>query len=120
MVRSHVSMLLWVLFSDRNSRDEFCYYACTIHTLSSRRYVIVLFSLFHLNALVLVATPTAIDAGVLLLFYGMYYGVLCRDIAEICSDRMASRIGYYRYYSLTGVIWAVGREVGNYVPWGAV
>ena len=59
-------------------------------------YVIVLFSLFHLNALVLVATPTAIDAGVLLLFYGMYYGVLCRDIAEICSDRMASRIGYYR------------------------
>jgi len=58
-------------------------------------YIIVLFSLFHLNALILVSTPTAIDAGVLLLFYGMYYGVLCRDIAEICSDRMASKIGYY-------------------------
>ena len=77
----------------------FCTLLFLVLTLSYSHhfsYVIVLFSLFHLNALVLVSTPTAIDAGVLLLFYGMYYGVLCRDIAEICSDRMASKIGYYR------------------------
>jgi RING finger protein 121 len=30
-----------------------------------------------------------------MMFYGVYYGVLGRDIAEICSDAMASKIGYY-------------------------
>ena len=27
------------------------------------------------------------------MMYGTYYGVLGRDIAEICSDSMASKIG---------------------------
>lgn len=27
------------------------------------------------------------------MFYGVYYGVLGRDIAEICTETMASRIG---------------------------
>jgi len=29
----------------------------------------------------------------MLLFYGLYYGVLGRDFAEICADSMASHIG---------------------------
>jgi RING finger protein 121 len=33
------------------------------------------------------------DFGLLFLFYGLYYGVLGRDIAEICADKMASHIG---------------------------
>lgn len=33
------------------------------------------------------------DVGVVLLFYGLYYGVMGRDFAEICSDYMASTIG---------------------------
>ena len=33
------------------------------------------------------------------MFYGIYYGVLGRDIAEICSDSMASKIGViYQIY----------------------
>ena len=31
--------------------------------------------------------------GILLLFYGLYYGVLGRDFAHICTDRMACKIG---------------------------
>ena len=27
------------------------------------------------------------------MFYGIYYGVLARDMAESCTDRMASKIG---------------------------
>jgi len=27
------------------------------------------------------------------MFYGIYYGVLGRDMAESCTDRMASKIG---------------------------
>lgn len=33
------------------------------------------------------------DCGVLIIFYGLYYGVLGQDCAEICSDKMASHIG---------------------------
>ena len=33
------------------------------------------------------------DCGVLLLFYGLYYGVLGRDLAEIAADSMAANVG---------------------------
>ena len=35
------------------------------------------------------------DVGILLLFYALYYGVMARDLAEICAEKMASGIGYY-------------------------
>lgn len=35
----------------------------------------------------------SMDVGVVMLFYGLYYGVMGRDFAEICSDYMASTIG---------------------------
>ena len=35
------------------------------------------------------------DVGILLLFYAVYYGVMARDLAEICAEKMASGIGYY-------------------------
>lgn len=35
----------------------------------------------------------ALDVSVIVMFYGVYYGVLGRDIAEICSDLMAAKIG---------------------------
>mmetsp|Transcript_1668 Transcript_1668/g.2178 ORF Transcript_1668/g.2178 Transcript_1668/m.2178 type:complete len:328 (-) Transcript_1668:31-1014(-) len=33
-------------------------------------------------------------AGMLFIFYGLYYGVLGRDCAEMCTDRVASKIGF--------------------------
>lgn len=33
--------------------------------------------------------------GLLFMFYGLYFGVLDRDFAEICAKRMASSIGYF-------------------------
>eukprot|EP00475_Leptophrys_vorax_P000257 TRINITY_DN10152_c0_g1_i1.p1 TRINITY_DN10152_c0_g1~~TRINITY_DN10152_c0_g1_i1.p1 ORF type:complete len:353 (+),score=85.27 TRINITY_DN10152_c0_g1_i1:161-1219(+) len=35
------------------------------------------------------------DTGVLLLFYGLYFGVLLRDCAELASDKLASHMGFY-------------------------
>ena len=35
------------------------------------------------------------DIGLLFLYYGLYIGVLGRDISEICSEKMAALIGYY-------------------------
>ena len=55
---------------------------------------------FGLNV-VFDAKPHAwMDVGLLFLFYGLYYGVLGRDIAEICADKMASHIGVSLIYLL--------------------
>ncbi|PKC16948.1 hypothetical protein RhiirA5_346964, partial [Rhizophagus irregularis] len=35
------------------------------------------------------------ELGAILLSYGLYFGVLGRDFVEICTDRMASTLGYY-------------------------
>eukprot|EP00286_Rhodomonas_abbreviata_P003777 CAMPEP_0181345824 /NCGR_PEP_ID=MMETSP1101-20121128/32972_1 /TAXON_ID=46948 /ORGANISM="Rhodomonas abbreviata, Strain Caron Lab Isolate" /LENGTH=153 /DNA_ID=CAMNT_0023457839 /DNA_START=38 /DNA_END=499 /DNA_ORIENTATION=+ len=32
--------------------------------------------------------------GVMLLFFGLYFGILSRDCSEMCTDRMASSMGY--------------------------
>lgn len=37
------------------------------------------------------------DFGVSLLFYGLYYGVLGRDFAEMCADFMASTVGVKKH-----------------------
>ena len=34
---------------------------------------------------------TAMEFGVTVLFYGLYFGVLGRDFAEICADKIASK-----------------------------
>ncbi|KAI9175310.1 hypothetical protein H9P43_006671 [Blastocladiella emersonii ATCC 22665] len=39
--------------------------------------------------------PDVFGFSMLLLFYGLYFGVLSRDLVEVLSDHMASGIGYY-------------------------
>merc|ERR1719318_339630 len=36
------------------------------------------------------------DLGLLCMFYALYYGVMARDFAEICTEKMAANIGYYK------------------------
>lgn len=38
---------------------------------------------------------TPLDIGFLLLFYGIYYGVLTRDFTDFLVDILAANIGYY-------------------------
>ena len=33
------------------------------------------------------------DVGLLMMFYALYYGVMARDVAEICTEKMVSGIG---------------------------
>lgn len=33
------------------------------------------------------------DVALLFVFYGLYYGVLGRDLSELCTDKMACHIG---------------------------
>ncbi|MGH0186907.1 UNVERIFIED_CONTAM: hypothetical protein FKN15_022828 [Acipenser sinensis] len=58
-------------------------------------YSAIMFTLFGVNLIFRIKPEDAMDFGVSLLFYGLYYGVLGRDFAEMCADFMASTIGYY-------------------------
>ncbi|XP_049791887.1 RING finger protein 121 [Schistocerca nitens] len=59
-------------------------------------YAIMMATFFGLNMVFEVKPHVWMDVGLIFVFYGLYYGVLGRDIAEICADKMASHIGYYR------------------------
>ena len=50
-------------------------------------------TLFGVSMMFTVHPDTAAEIGLLVLFYGLYFGVLGRDFAEICADKMASKLG---------------------------
>lgn len=58
------------------------------YNLRNERYNVIDYSVLNR-----IKTEDSMDFGVVLLFYGLYYGVMGRDFAEICSDYMASTIG---------------------------
>lgn len=42
------------------------------------------------------------DIGLMFVYYGLYFGVLGRDISEICADKMAANIGVSKHKSICG------------------
>ncbi|KAM7168695.1 LOW QUALITY PROTEIN: RING finger protein 175 [Macrochelys suwanniensis] len=58
-------------------------------------YLAIMFTMFGLNLFFRIKTEDSMDFGVILLFYGLYYGVMGKDFADICSDYIASTIGFY-------------------------
>lgn len=64
-------------------------------------YLFIIFTLMGMNIIFGAKAHTWMDLGVLLLFYGLYYGVLGRDFAEICADSMAAHIGVSFLLSLS-------------------
>lgn len=58
-------------------------------------YTVLLLTFFGINILLNISPQTALDLGFVMLFYGIYYGVLCRDFTDFLVDRLAAQIGYY-------------------------
>jgi RING finger protein 121 len=56
-------------------------------------YVVGMLTIFGVNLIFNSKPQPWMDFALLLGFYGLYYGVLARDIAEICSDKMAAHVG---------------------------
>lgn len=46
-----------------------------------------------INLLFSALPQTWMDVSLLFIFYGLYYGVLGRDLSELCADKMACHIG---------------------------
>ena len=53
----------------------------------------IMLTMLGVNILFLIKPQTSMDFGLLVMFYGLYFGVVSRDIAEVCSDTMAAHIG---------------------------
>ena len=53
----------------------------------------IMLTMVGVNILFLIKPQTSMDFGLLVMFYGLYFGVVSRDIAEVCSDTMAAHIG---------------------------
>ena len=71
-----------------------------IHKIS---YIIGIFGIFTMTATFLglnlifgVKPSTWMDLGLMCMFYALYYGVVSIDFAEICTEKMAANIGYYK------------------------
>ncbi|XP_042902567.1 E3 ubiquitin ligase Rnf121 [Parasteatoda tepidariorum] len=58
-------------------------------------YIVVFLTLLGVNLLFNTLPQVWMDCGLICIFYGLYYGVLGRDISEIITDKMAASIGYY-------------------------
>lgn len=56
-------------------------------------YIIMMLTFVGFN-FVFNQPPTVwMDVGFMFVYYGLYFGVLGRDVSEICADKMASNIG---------------------------
>ncbi|ETO14697.1 putative RING finger protein [Reticulomyxa filosa] len=52
--------------------------------------------LFPVQGVPLVITEqSAVELGLMLLFYGLYYGVLSRDTAQLCTKEIANTLGFF-------------------------
>lgn len=56
-------------------------------------YIVMMATFFGLNQVFSSKPDAWMDVATIFMFYGLYYGVLGRDISEICADKMASHIG---------------------------
>ncbi|XP_067039835.1 E3 ubiquitin ligase RNF121-like isoform X1 [Acropora muricata] len=64
------------------------------YALGIAGYMVVCLTLLGVNLMFRIRPDTAMEIGVTILFYGLYFGVLGRDFAEICADKIASKLGY--------------------------
>lgn len=70
--------------------SQMLHYSCALGVAG---YLVVMLTLLGVNLMFRAKPQTWMDLGLLLLFYGLYYGLLGRDISEIITDRMACTIG---------------------------
>jgi hypothetical protein len=63
-------------------------------------YFIIMLTLLGVNLMFLIKPETSMEYGIIIMFYGLYFGVLGRDFAEICSEKIASKIGVSLFSSV--------------------
>ncbi|CAH8515849.1 unnamed protein product [Heterobilharzia americana] len=72
----------------------FLFIHTTSYVLGIGGYILMMLTFFQVNLLFFLPTKIAMDFALLVLFYGLYYGVIARDFAEVCTNKMAAQISY--------------------------
>ena len=72
------------------------FYACyrTCYGTAFAGYLLLMAEFLGFSLLLPDALTPLAPTGFLLLFYGLYYGVLSRDLCQVCSQALAVNIGY--------------------------
>lgn len=65
-------------------------------TIGTVGYVSFLLTMLGINLMFMISPETAFDFSFLCLFYGFYFGVVIRDISDMCSTSIAKKVGYYK------------------------
>jgi RING finger protein 121 len=63
-------------------------------------YFTMMATFMGFNLLFNIKPSTWMDAGLICMFYALYYGVMARDFAEICTEKMAANIGKLRKFHI--------------------
>lgn len=58
-------------------------------------YIVMMMTFCGINLIFSTTPQTWMDVALLFIFYGLYYGVLGRDLSELSTDKMSCHIGYY-------------------------
>ena len=58
-------------------------------------YIMIMVTFFAVPQAMGVGVETTMGGGMTILFYGLYFGVLGRDLSGLCTEYVASKIGYY-------------------------
>lgn len=56
-------------------------------------YFVMIAAFFGFSVMFNVSPDVWMDYGLIIMYYGLYFGVLGQDIAEICSSVMAVHLG---------------------------
>lgn len=62
-------------------------------------YIIMMMAFFGVNFVFNHPPQIWMDVGLVWLYYGLLFGVLGRDLSEICTDKMAANIGVRSHYT---------------------
>lgn len=73
-------------------------------------YIIMMMAFFGLNFVFNHPPQIWMDVGLVWLYYGLLFGVLGRDLSEICTDKMAANIGvgqHCHYHARVRFCWCI-------------
>ena len=59
-------------------------------------FITIIATFLGLNLVFGMKPSSWIDPGLMCVFYSLYYGIMARDLGEMCCEKMVTNIGYYK------------------------
>lgn len=86
-------MYIFFCFCFRLVYKWFLFVYKAIYGLGILGYMVVCLIMFGVNLMFRIVFDIVMEFGVIVLFYGFYFGVFGRDFVEICVDKIVLKLG---------------------------